>query len=163
MSSSSTLARAIAAAPQPDRWRVQGLAGGAPAYFVTRFLADAPRPSLILAPNATEAERLVTDLRFFLGEDDDAPPFSRRVHHLTSWDVVPFEDISPPPEALAARIEGLYHLRHGKNPVVVTTPEAVLQRVPLPSAFADRYWYLVEGDELDTEVMAARLDAWGYR
>src|SRR6185436_13199013 len=95
--------------------------------------------------------------------DEDAPPFSRRVHLLSSWDVVPFEDISPPPEAVASRIEGLYHLRHSRNPVVVATPEALLQRVPPPSAFAERYWYLVEGDELDTAMMSERLDAWGYR
>jgi len=163
MSTSSTLAHAVADAAQPERWRVQGLAGGAPAYFVARFFAITPRPSLILAPNAAEAERLAGDLRFFLGEDDEAAPFSRRVHYLSSWDVVPFEDISPPPEAVAARIEGLYHLRHGKNPIVVTTPEAVLQRVPPPDVFSERYWYLVEGDELDTEKMAERLDAWGYR
>ena len=163
MSSSTTLARALAETSRPDHWRVQGLAGGAPAYFVARFLATTPRASLILAPSATEAERLASDLRFFLGEEDEATPFTRRVHVLPSWDIVPFEDISPPPEAVAARIEGLYHLCHSRNPVVVTTPDSVLQRLPPRAAFTDRYWYLVEGEELDTEAMAEKLDAWGYR
>src|SRR6266404_7499721 len=165
MELSESLARAIGevTGPQPRCWRVQGLTGGAQAYFLSRILSATPRPSLVISATAVEAERFATDLRFFFGESEDQPPFTRRIHYLPSWDVVPFEDISPPPENLAARIEGLYHLRQTKNPIVVTTPEALLQRVPPPGDFADRWWYLVEGDEVDTEELANRLDAWGYR
>jgi len=144
-------------------WRVQGLKGGARAYFVWRFLHDQPRPSLIVLPSAKAAEAFVEDLRCFYAEEDTAPPFSRRVHYFPAWDVVPFEDLSPTAEVVAARIEGLFHLLQSKDPIVVTTPEALLQRVPPRRQFAERLRYLVEGDEIDLDTLARQLDDWGYR
>jgi len=150
--------------PTPERpWRVQGLQGGARAYCLWRTLLARPRPVLVVVPDAASAEALVDDLRFFFGEDDAAPPFARRIHYFPAWDVGPFDDLSPTPETVAARIEGLYHLQQTRDPIVVTTPEAVLQRVPPHERFATRLRYLVEGDEVDLDAAGAQLDDWGYR
>src|SRR5262245_12015383 len=147
----------------PQRVRVQGLKGGARAYFISRFLADQPRPAIVLLAGAKDAERFAGDLRFFFGETDSASPFARRVHYLPSWDVSPFEDLSPPADVVAARIEGLYHLRQSRHPVVVTTPESLAQRVPPRDVFAARYLYVVEGEEIDRDAVAEQLVSWGYR
>ncbi|HEX7409029.1 MAG TPA: transcription-repair coupling factor, partial [Candidatus Binatia bacterium] len=144
-------------------WRVRGLKGGARAFFVWRLLSQFPRPALIVQPSAKEAEAFVEALRFFYGEDESAPPFSRRIHYFPAWDVVPFEDLSPTSETVAARIEGLYHLRQTQHPIVVTTAEALLQRVPPRTPFAERLRYLVEGDAIDLDALAQQLDDWGYR
>jgi transcription-repair coupling factor (superfamily II helicase) len=156
---SAGLARGAAGA----QWRVQGLKGGARAYFLWRLLSAAPRPALVIAPTGKEAERLAGDLRFCFGESDEAEPFARRIHYLPGWEVTPFEDLSPTSDVVAARIEGLYHLRQSVNPIVVTTPEALLQRVPARAAFANQYLYVVEGEEIDRDDVAARLVSWGYR
>ena len=145
------------------QWRVQGLKGGARAYFLWRLLGGAPRPALVIAPTGKEAERLAGDLRFCFGESDEAEPFARRIHYLPGWEVTPFEDLSPASDVVAARIEGLYHLRQSVNPIVITTPEALLQRVPARAAFANQYLYVVEGEEIDRDDVAARLVSWGYR
>jgi transcription-repair coupling factor (superfamily II helicase) len=144
-------------------WQLQGLKGGARAYFLWRFLNAAPRPAVIVTPSAKQAEALVEDLRFFFGEADDDEPLARRIHHFPSWEVVPFEDVSPTADTVAARIEGLYHLQQTKNPVIVTTPEALLQRVPPREVLAKRLRYLVEGDSIDLDRLAVDLDDWGYR
>ncbi|MFN8627500.1 MAG: transcription-repair coupling factor [Candidatus Binatia bacterium] len=151
------------AATERRPWQVRGLQGGARAFFVWRVLTRAPRPALIVVPSANDAEAFVDALRFFFAEDDNAPPFARRIHYFPAWDVVPFEDLSPTPEAVAARIEGLYHLQQTKDPIVVTTAEALLQRVPPRAQFATRLRYLVEGDEIDLDALARQLDDWGYR
>ncbi len=156
--------RAAVDAPAARRlWRVQGLKGGARAFFVWRFLTQQARPSLIVLPSAKLAETFVDELRFFFGEDEAAPPFARRIHYFPAWDVVPFEDLSPTPDVVAARIEGLYHLRQTKDPIIVTTAEALLQRVPPRAHFTERLRYLVEGDEVDLDALARQLDDWGYR
>ncbi len=147
----------------PRTWRVQGLKGGARPFFLFRLLRAAPRPALVIAADGKAAERLVADLRFFLDEADDAPPFGRRIHYLPSWEVTPFEDLSPTADVVAARIEGLYHLRQSPNPIVVTTPESLAQRVPPRDVFAARYLYVVEGEEIDRDAVADQLTAWGYR
>jgi transcription-repair coupling factor (superfamily II helicase) len=144
-------------------WRVQGLKGGARPYFLFRLLHAAPRPALVIAADGKEAERLASDLRFFFGEADDAPPFARRIHYLPSWEVTPFEDLSPAADVVAARIEGLYHLRQSRDPIVVTTPESLAQRVPPRDVFAARYLYIVEGEDIDRDGVAEQLVAWGYR
>jgi transcription-repair coupling factor (superfamily II helicase) len=151
------------AAPTRRLWRVQGLKGGARPFFVWRFLAQHPRPALVVLPSGKEAEAFVDDLRFFHGEDESAPPFARRIHYFPAWDVAPFEDLSPTAETVAARIEGLYHLLQTKDPIVVTTADALLQRVPPRTRMADRLRYLVEGDEVDLDALATQLDDWGYR
>ncbi|MCK6554055.1 transcription-repair coupling factor [Candidatus Binatia bacterium] len=164
------VARRIAAGI-PDRraatseppWKVQGLQGGARAYCLWRTLVARPRPTLAIVPDAARAEALVDDLRFFFGEDDSAAPFARRIHYFPAWDVGPFDDLSPTPDIVAARIEGLYHLQQTRDPIVVTTPDALLQRVPPQDCFAGRLRYLVEGDTLDLEATGAQLVDWGYR
>ncbi|MGD0947810.1 MAG: transcription-repair coupling factor [Candidatus Binatia bacterium] len=156
--------QAAVGAPAARRlWRVQGLKGGARAYFVWRFLTQHPRPSLIVSPSAKAAEAFADDLRFFQHENENAPPFSRRIHYFPAWDVVPFEDLSPTAEVVAARIEGLYHLQQTKDPIIVTTADALLQRVPPRAHFSERLRYLVEGDEVDLDALAVQLDDWGYR
>jgi transcription-repair coupling factor (superfamily II helicase) len=159
----SALADGLAHPAGARSWRVQGLKGGARPFFLFRLLRAAPRPALVVAATGQEAERLAGDLRFFFGEADDAPPFARRIHYLPSWEVPPFEDLSPTPDVVAARIEGLYHLRQSVNPIVVTTPESLLQRVPPRDVFAARYLYLVTGEEIDRDSVAEQLTAWGYR
>src|SRR5262245_54664664 len=90
--------------------QLQGLKGGARAYFLWRFLAKFPSPSLIVCSTGKQAEALVEDLRFFYAESESDEPFARRVHYFPSWEVVPFEDVSPTADTVAGRIEGLYHL-----------------------------------------------------
>jgi transcription-repair coupling factor (superfamily II helicase) len=158
-----TLTRALQTARAPQTWRVQGLKGSARGLFLARLLAGAARPTVIVAPSGKEGERLATDLRFFLGEPEDAPPFERRIHYLPGWEVTPFEDVSPTADVIAARIEGLYHLRQSARPIVITTVESLAQRVPPRDAFAARYLYVVEGEEIDRDAVAAQLTGWGYR
>jgi transcription-repair coupling factor (superfamily II helicase) len=147
----------------PRLARVQGLKAGARPFFVFRYLSTHPAPALIVLADAKQSENFADDLRFFFGEADGLPPFERRVHYLPSWELPPFEDLSPAPELVAARIEGLYHLQQTRDPIVVTTVEAILQRVPPRSVFAQRLSYLVEGDSIDLDALARRLDEWGYR
>jgi len=154
---------AAAAGSLSRPWRVKGVKGTSRAFLIWRLLTAQPRPALIVAPDAKQAETLVENLRAFFGEEESAPPFARRIHHFPDWDVGPLDDLSPTPEIVAARIEGLYHLQQTKNPIVVTTPQALLLRVPPRAAFTERLRYMVEGDEVDLDQLATQLDDWGYR
>ena len=157
------LARRIDRSAGERLWRIQGLRAGARPFFLFHFLRAAVRPALIVAATSKTAERLAADLRFFFGENEAQPPFSRRIHYLPGWEVAPFEDLSPAAEVVAARIEGLYHLTQSRHPIIVTTVEALVQRVPPRSVFGARYAYLVEGDEIDRDGLVRQLHEWGYR
>src|SRR4051794_462039 len=112
---------------------VQGLRGSSRAAYLAALYRAAPRPLLVLTPSASAAETLAADLHFFLGEEPALSVLKKRVHVMPAWDVSPFAPVSPSPETVAQRIEGLHHLSQTSNPIVVTTAEAALQRVMAPA------------------------------
>src|SRR5690242_7938724 len=142
--------------------RVSGLRGSAPALCLAQLVAERARPVVVTLATATEAESFAADVRFFLGDPPNAGPLARRVHYLPGWEVPPFEALSPARETVAARSEGLYQLAHTSAPVVVTTAEAWLQRCLPRDAFTEAVTYVVEGENVAPDVLAARLAEWGY-
>jgi len=84
--------------------RIQGVQGGARAYLSALAAAEVRRPMLLIAPSANQAEILYDDLAFFLGEERGAPPLHRRLHLFPSWEVLPFENLSPHPGHIAGRL-----------------------------------------------------------
>ena len=140
--------------------RISGLQGSAKAYAVSLAARRLDGPLVVLAPTVKEAEALCRDLRFFLGEEDEASPLERRVHLFPGWDILPFESLSPSPDHMAARMEGLHRLAQQRAPVLVTTPAAVMQRVvPCESLRSARF---AEGQQVDREHLLRQLTELGF-
>ncbi len=140
-----------------------GLRGGARGYLLSLIAQRSGRPILIIAPTAREAESLFFDLAFFLGEERSLSPLEKRLHLFPSWEILPFEKLSPHPENVAARLEGLYHLVEGRSPLLVSTPPALMQRVLPKEVLKQSYRYLVAGAEMDREALLEHLAAWGFQ
>jgi transcription-repair coupling factor (superfamily II helicase) len=143
--------------------RVQGLQGGARAYLLSLIAARSERPMLIVAAGAREAENLYNDLNFFLGEERAPAPIRKRVHLFPSWEVLPFENLSPHPDNIAGRLEGLYKLVEDSSPILVATPAALLQRVIPKELLKASYLYLVAGQDLAREALLEHLLQWGFQ
>src|SRR5206468_1101425 len=77
-------------------------------------------------------------------------------------EVPPFEALSPAREAVAARLEGFYHLVHTPAPIVVTSAEAWIERCLPRATFAGAVTYVVAGEPLTPDGLAAGLVEWGY-
>src|SRR3990167_3219979 len=142
---------------------VHGLKGGARAFCLSRLAALGERPILAIAPTQREAENLFSDLAFFLGEDGSPGPLKKRIHLFPSWEVLPFERLSPHPDNVATRLEGLYHLLESRWPIWVSTPAALFQRVIPKEVFKESYLYLVAGQELRREGLVEHLVGWGFQ
>ena len=155
------LARDLSLAPR-EPIRLTGLRGSASALLLARFQAAHSRPIVVLTADTGTAEAFAADLCFYRGERPAAGPLERRVHVLPGWEVPPFEPLSPTRETVAARVEGLYHLRQTPDPVIVTTVEAWGQRGLPREVFAEAVTYVVTGETLAPETLAARLVRWGY-
>ena len=143
--------------------RVEGLRGGGRALLIAESYRVRPAPFLVLAAGGTEAEALAGDLALFLGEGRTTPALERRVHLFPAWDVPAFEPLSPSAAVVADRLAALFHLLQGRDPIVVTTAEAVALRLLPRPVLAEAVRYLVEGDEVATDVLAAHLASWGYQ
>lgn len=143
--------------------RIQGLQGGASAYLLALLALRSERPLLIIAAGAREAESLCDDLSFFLGDAPEPGPMRKRVHLFPSWEVLPFENLSPHPENIAGRLEGLYKLVEEPAPILVATPAALMQRVISRELLKASYLYLVAGQDLSREALIDHLVHWGYQ
>ena len=143
--------------------RVQGIQGGAKAYVLSLVAEKSRRPMLIIAPTTSDAENLYDDLGFFLGEERSLPPFRKRLHLFPSWEVLPFEKLSPHPDNVAARLEGLYKLVEEQAPILIATPAALLQKVIPKEQFKRSYLYLVAGQELARDGLLQHLVQWGFQ
>lgn len=148
---------------RPPVHRVQGLRGSARAYFLWKVAQRQARPALIVSENAAQAEALFEDLRSLFGENEATPFLDRRVHLFPAYGSPPFEELSPPPEVVAQRIEALFQLQQGKHPLVVAPVEALLQKVAPRRFWAERWKYLAVGEEIDRDRLVAELVDWGYR
>ena len=143
--------------------RIQGLQGGARAFVLSLSAARAQRPALIVAASARDAENLYDDLAFFTGEERAMAPFRRRLHLFPSWEILPFENLSPHPDNLAGRLEGLYKLVEESAPILIATPAALMQRVIPKDILKQSYLYLVAGQDLAREPLLEHLVQWGFQ
>ncbi len=143
--------------------RIHGLKGGARAFYLSLIAQGRNQPMVILAPTPREAEELYLDLAFFLKEERDLSPLRKRLHFFPSWEILPFEKLSPHPDQIAARLEGLYHLIEGQAPILVSTPAALMQRVIPKEAFKQSYLYFVAGQNFSREALLEHLVNWGFQ
>jgi transcription-repair coupling factor (superfamily II helicase) len=141
---------------------LSGVKGGARGYLLALITENRQAPTLVIAPTAREAEQLFLDLGFFLGEKE-ASPLEKRLHLFASWEILPFENLSPHPDNIASRLEGLYHLIEGQAPILVSTAAALMQRVIPKDAFKRSYRYLVADEEDAREDLIKHLASWGFQ
>jgi len=146
-----------------DSKRIQGLQGGARAFVLSLIAERLSRPILIVAPAAREAENLYDDLSFFLDAGSETAPLRSRLHLFPSWEVLPFESLSPHPENIAGRLEGLYQLVEESAPILIATPAALMQRVIPKESLKRSYLYLVEGQDLSRDMLLEHLVQWGFQ
>jgi transcription-repair coupling factor (superfamily II helicase) len=143
--------------------RLQGVQGSALAYLFSLVAEASRRPMIIVAPSAREAENTYNDLRLFLTGEHSLSPFGRRLHLFPSWEALPFENLSPPADDLAARLEGLYKLVEEPAPILVSSPAALMQKVIPKETLKQSYVYLVAGQELSREMLIQHLVEWGFQ
>ncbi len=144
--------------------RVAGLTGSAQSYFFARLLADLEKPCLVILPGRKEAERLYKELQFFmLDANIKAVPESMRLHEFPPYDMSPLTGLSPHREVVTHRLQALYALMTNKNPIVITSLEAVHFRILPKEALVGSLEYLEVGEEMERRPFLQRLETTGYR
>jgi transcription-repair coupling factor (superfamily II helicase) len=154
--------------------RLAGVPGSAPAYLLARLFAEraaAPR-GIVLAilPTAPAAEAFAEDLRFLAGQSGvrDA---SARVLHFPSWEILPYDRLSPHRGTSFERLAVLGRLSvplatpagpGGRVLAVVTDARGLSQRVLSPQAILGSAFDLEAGQTIDRDEAVRRLVALGY-
>lgn len=91
-------------------------------------------------------------------------PYDREVLVFPNWDCLPYDRVSPSKANVAQRLHVLTSLATGafKKPCVLTTVQALLQKLPPPSLIQDRFLDLKAGDSLEIERVSNFLQHNGY-
>ncbi|MGE5538700.1 MAG: transcription-repair coupling factor [Gemmatimonas sp.] len=110
-----------------------------------------------VAVDDTAMARMANALAFF------APQVE--ILSFPAWDCLPYDRSSPSAEVVSRRIATLSMLaqKAGTQPrVVITTVDALIQRVPPPEAFAKTAFAVAKGARVDLDALMGFLAADGY-
>ncbi len=123
-------------------------------------LAEAARreskPVLVVGHSARQVERLLTELRFFVG--DDFP-----VLEFPDFETLPYDIFSPHPDIVSRRLDALARLPGLRQGLVVAAAGTLLQRLPPHDYITANTLVCAVGERFDLAEWRKRLDAAGYR
>lgn len=88
-----------------------------------------------------------------------------KVLSFPAWDCVPYDRVGPKPDIIAERMATLAQLEKGKRRgvrVILTTPRALLQKLPPRGFVRSNIKILSPGKRIDRARLLARLSAMGY-
>ena len=127
------------------------------AYVIAGMAQLSDRHPIVVAmPTSTDAERLASDLRAFLGPDE--------VDLFPAWETLPFERVSPGVEAMGRRLRTMWRLQDPERmPRVLVAPvRSLVQRLG-PHVEEVEPVVVSRGDQVDPIELVERLVVAGYR
>ena len=133
--------------------KVIGLHGSAVAWFLASQLQDTQR-ALIVCADRREVEELVDDLAFFRG------PAGLSI--FPSWETLPLEPVSPGVEVSSQRINALNEIQTQPRFIVITSADALLQKILTPDYIPYLTSNLRVGDHLDRSQLIKTLVEGGF-
>jgi transcription-repair coupling factor (superfamily II helicase) len=139
-----------------DTILVHGAPEGFDAFLLAKRRAETRSPILHVCRDDARMARLEEALRFF------APHFE--VLRFPAWDCLPYDRVSPNPEIVAERVATLTRLaeRTPTPRILLTTVNALVQKVPPRAAFRGATLSLTKGGRQDPLKLAEFLEANGY-
>jgi transcription-repair coupling factor (superfamily II helicase) len=148
---------------QPGRRvRTQGLQGAARGHALARLSRDLKAPLVCVAVDEEAADSLAHDLAFFLG--GNGSPLEPRVLRLPADEVLPYDELSPEPNAVSERLGALFHLAQGTRfPALVISLRALLRKVLPPPVMKALSELIVVGQDFDRDSLARKLTSMGYQ
>ena len=134
--------------------RIKGGYGSLLAAIINFIKETQKRPILIVQPDGDAAEKLIDDLRSFMPESHAA--------YFPSDEVVPFDKGMFTPALYSMRLNALALAVENPAPVLVTTPPAVLRRVPPPESLKKNIVHLKKGEDFERDLLLEWLVDSGY-
>ena len=134
-----------------------GFSGSEKAYLIASVFLQQGVDCLVIVSSNKQGERLIEDLRFFIGNPHIPILF------FPSYNILPFKFLSYHNEIAGNRIRVLYQLLAERTPsIVVITVEALLNKI-IPRNEISRYAeLLIVGEEIERDYLISKLISGGY-
>ncbi len=118
--------------------------------YATKFYTD--KPICIITYNEMQARKIRKDFKFF---DDHVRSFPKRY-------IISFDYIAESKDVLQERISNLNDIVSGNAPIIITTIEAVMQKMITKNSLYKNLITIKVGDEIDLEKIKTSLISLGY-
>jgi transcription-repair coupling factor (superfamily II helicase) len=151
--------RADEAPARAARWLVTSAVEGLDALFLARYAGRGDVGQLLHVARDGPRASLLTELAGFFAPD-------LKVVTIPAWDCLPYDRVSPNTDVMARRVDALARLLGrgaGRPRLVITSVNALLQRVPPPEAIRSGLFAAETGERLDRERLLECLARNGYR
>ena len=132
--------------------RVTGTAGSLPAFLLYHLHREPGAPLCVLVPDEDAAAYLQSDLEQLV-DDPEADVLRVPATQQTPYDTEQITDSAP----LIERADALQRLAEGFDGLLVTSVQAVGERVPPPEAVQRETLTVKTGEEISLEALADRL------
>ncbi len=145
-------------------FRVTGLQGSAPAYFLHQTWTRVRRPMLVVCADPEEAQNLFKDLLFFAGRDPEEIQFflPSPILYFPVYETPDFREYVPQSDTVAQRLACLYSLLTRPGPVLLITSIQALHSAVMPrELLSSQVDYLVRKEETAREDLLAQLSPVG--
>jgi len=143
---------------KPGKTQIHGAPEGHDAQTLGQLVAGGFLKTVLhVCRDDGRVDRLKSALAFFVPEIE--------VLAFPAWDCLPYDRVSPNPEIVSRRIETLTKLADdaGAKPrIVLTTMNALMQRIPPRKIFRERVLILKLGGRIPTDRLLSFLGANGY-
>jgi transcription-repair coupling factor (superfamily II helicase) len=140
------------------RFAVTGAPAGYDSYLVAEAATRRNDLVLFVAADDTHAQAALDAIRFF------APKIS--LLSFPAWDCLPYDRVSPKPDIESERLATLAALARRKKDsgpaIIVTTVNALLQRVPPRSTIAQASFFARVGNAIEHDALVGFLVKNGY-
>jgi transcription-repair coupling factor (superfamily II helicase) len=135
---------------------VHGAPEGFDALLLCRRRAETDAPVVHVCRDDARMARMAEAIGFFAPEVE--------VLRFPAWDCLPYDRVSPNPEIVAERVATLTRLLEppSRPRILLTTVNALAQKVPPPATFAGATMALRKGGRVWPEALTAFLEANGY-
>src|ERR1700710_2724088 len=139
-----------------DPVKVWGAPEGWDAFLLAQRRREHPGNIVHVTRDDARMARLAEALAFAMPEAE--------ILRFPAWDCLPYDRVSPNPALVSERIATLARLLEpsAKPRIVLTTVNALVQRVPPRAVFANASMALKPGGVVQPEVLAQFLEANGY-
>ena len=139
---------------------IDGVADGYEAFAIAALSAEvAPDGPMIFV--ARDGQRLPSIVEALAFAAPDLP-----VLEFPAWDCLPYDRVSPGSDAAARRLDALAAMialrREPHRAVILTTANAVLQRIPPAQVIDAQTLRAKPGNQIDMKVLIARLENSGF-
>jgi transcription-repair coupling factor (superfamily II helicase) len=134
-----------------------GLSGSERSFLLAKVYRQLRIPMLVIAPSGKEAGSFLEDLDFFKSAADFP------LYGFPAYNISPFKFLSYHNETAARRIHALYQmLTSSPPPIVVTSVDALFQRIIPKQEIVSYAELLVAGEEIQRGHFVEKLVSGGY-